>query len=373
MTATITTLKPSTQIQKRFVTPDELRREVLDPDEIAAVDVREGDRYASGHISVAVALPFGEIELRVGLLLPRKSVRIIVTDDDTSLALAATSRLQALGYRNVRVLEGGLQAWKAEGNELITGLNALSKALGEFVERYYRTPKITAVELQKILDYGEDVVVLDTRPLEEFNHISIPTGIAAPGAELLYRVFDAVPSDTTPVVVNCAGRTRAIIGAQALRNAGLRNPVVSLENGTSAWLLAGFEPVRGATAKAGTPSADGLTKAKDAAARIASRFGVRRIDRPQLDSRIEKQSDRTLYLFDIRTVEEFEAGHVPGAVSAPGGQLVACAMRASFCSTIPTSSVPPSPRPGCSSWVWTMSSSIPPPPRTASRPDHGKG
>jgi rhodanese-related sulfurtransferase len=305
------------------VTPEQLRREVLDPDEIAVVDVREGDHYASGHISVAVELPFSELELRAALLLPRGSVRIVVTDDDgASLALAAATRLQALGYRNVRVLAGGLQAWKAEGNELITGLNSLSKALGEFVERRYHTPKITAGELRDLIASGEDVVVLDTRPLEEFNHISIPGGIAAPGAELLYRFFDAVPSPGTRVVVNCAGRTRAIIGAQALLNADVPNPVVSLENGTIAWLLTGLEPARGATTQANTPSAQGLAKAREASNRVAARFVVRTIDRELLDTLEAERGDRTLYLFDIRTAEEFEAGHLPGAISVPGGQLV---------------------------------------------------
>jgi rhodanese-related sulfurtransferase len=31
---------------------------------------------------------------------------------------------------------------------------------------------------------------------------------------------------------------------------------------------------------------------------------------------------RTLYCFDVRTPEEYAAGHVPGFLSAPGGQLV---------------------------------------------------
>ncbi|WP_158930449.1 rhodanese-like domain-containing protein [Acidisphaera sp. S103] len=310
-------------VRVESITAEELRRAVLDPDEIAVVDVREGDRYASGHISVAVELPFSEIELRAAELLPRSGVRIVVTDDDgASLAPAAAARLTAIGYQNVRVLAGGLRSWGVGGNELITGLNSLSKALGEFVERHYQTPKIGAGELHKLLSSGQDVIVLDTRPLEEFNHISIPDGIAAPGAELLHRVFDAVPSPTTQVVVNCAGRTRAIIGAQALLNAGIPNPVVSLENGTAAWLLAGLEPSRGATAQAGKPSAAGLAKAREAASRIAARFGVRTIDRALLDTFRSSRTDRTLYLFDVRTAEEFEAGHFPGALSAPGGQLV---------------------------------------------------
>src|SRR5690606_27587188 len=124
---------------------------------------------------------------------------------------------------DVRVLRGGLEAWKRDGHELVTGEHSLSKALGEFVERHYHTPKISASELHAKIAAGEELVILDTRPAEEFHHIAIPGGVNAPGAELLYRAFAHVKSPTTPVVVNCAGRTRAIIGAQALLNAGFPN------------------------------------------------------------------------------------------------------------------------------------------------------
>lgn len=305
------------------IRPRDLRRYVLDADEVAVVDVREGDRYTSGHISVAVELPFSEIELKAAKLLPRSGVRIVVTDDDgKTLAHTAAERLRRIGYRNIRVLAGGVEAWKAEGNELITGLNSLSKALGEFVERSYCTPRITAPALHALLESGEDAVVLDARPLDEFNHISIPGGVAAPGAELLYRAFDAVRSPATRIVVNCAGRTRAIIGAQALRNADLPNPIVSLENGTAAWMLSGFEPERDATARARGPSEEGRAKAREAAARVATKFPVQTIGRPVLDRFEADRENRSLYLFDVRTAEEFEAGHLPGAFPTPGGQLV---------------------------------------------------
>ncbi len=304
------------------ISPAELRRLALDGDEIAVVDVREGERYPKGHISIAVELPFSEIEMKVAALLPRRGVRIVVTDDAEELAPQAAARLRALGYTDVRILKGGLRTWADEGNELITGMHSLSKALGEFVERHDHTPKISAVELHAKLNSGEPIVVLDTRPLDEFNFIAIPGGVAAPGAELLYRAFDAVPSPTTPVVVNCAGRTRAIIGAQALRNAGFPNPVVSLENGTAAWMLAGHSPARGATQQAAPPSEAGLASGRLAAVRVAERFGVRTIDLARLATFREEVEQHSLYLLDVRTREEFEAGHVPGSRSAPGGQVV---------------------------------------------------
>lgn len=305
------------------ITAEELRREALAGREIAVVDARTQERYLAGHISIAIELPLGEIELHAAQLLPRRNVTVVVTDDDGGeLALAAARRLTELGYTDTRVLEGGLAGWQKAGHGLITGQYALSKALGEFIERHYHTPKIDAHALKARIDSGEDFVILDTRPLDEFHHIAIPGGIAAPGAELLYRVFDKVPSPETPVVINCAGRTRAIIGAQALRNAGFPNPVVSLENGTTAWLLAGYEPARGATALADKPGPEGLAKAEQAAASLVERFGIRTLSKAELATFRNEAGEHTLYLFDVRTAEEYLASHLPGTRSAPGGQLV---------------------------------------------------
>ena len=38
--------------------------------------------------------------------------------------------------------------------------------------------------------------------------------------------------------------------------------------------------------------------------------------------RFEEDSDRTLYVLDVRDPAEFRAGHRPGSRNAPGGQLV---------------------------------------------------
>ena len=142
-----------------------------------------------------------------------------------------------------------------------------------------------------------------------------------PGAELVYRVHDLAPDPDTLVVVNCAGRTRSIIGAQSLINAGLPNPVVALKDGTMGWHLAGLELVHGQERAAPDPSTTGLEKARSAADRVAQRFGVRTVDAETLLA-WKRDSERTLYLFDVRSPEEYEAGHLPGARNAPGGQLV---------------------------------------------------
>lgn len=56
-------------------------------------------------------------------------------------------------------------------------------------------------------------------------------------------------------------------------------------------------------------------------AHFAERAGVAVIDEATLQ-RWQQQSDRTTFLFDVRSPEEYAAGHYPGSLSAPGGQLV---------------------------------------------------
>jgi rhodanese-related sulfurtransferase len=198
----------------------------------------------------------------------------------------------------------------------------LSKVFGEFVEFTYHTPRLTAEELKVKLEAGHNLVILDARPREEYHRMNIPGGIDSPGAELVYRVHDVAPDPETTVVVNCAGRTRSIIGAQSLINAGIPNPVAALKDGTMGWKLAGFALEYGQKRHAPTPSSAGVTRAQACAEQVAKRFGVKKINCDTLETWAKERDTRTLYVLDVRLPEEFEAGHLEGARNAPGGQLV---------------------------------------------------
>ena len=290
--------------------------------ELALLDVREQGVHYRGHPFFACSAPLSKLELMVGELVPRKSVPVVVLDGGgEGLAEKAAERLLALGYADIAVLEGGCAGWQAAGGELFSGVNVPSKAFGEFVEHHYETPRIPPQELQRYLAKGQKVIVLDSRPYEEYHRMNIPGALDVPGAELVWRVHDLAPDPDTLVVVNCAGRTRSIIGCQSLRNAGLANRVVALKDGTMGWDLAGFECERGATRVASPPSEEGRRKALAAANAVAERFRVKFATPSQVGVWRGEQA-RTLYLLDVRTREEFEQGHVAGARHAAGGQLV---------------------------------------------------
>lgn len=303
------------------MSPEALRAKLLAGSELALLDVREQGVHTQGHPFFACSLPLSRLELMVEDLVPRKSAPLVLLDGGAEgLAERAAAKLAQLGYTNVDLLEGGGAAWKASGGELFSGVNVPSKAFGEFVEHHYGTPRIPPAELKRLKESGRKLVVLDSRPWEEFHRMNIPSGIDVPGAELVYRVHDLAPEPGTLVVVNCAGRTRSIIGCQSLRNAGL-GEVVALKDGTMGWELAGYECERGSARVAPPPSREGRAKARAAAYAVAQRFGVKFASFAQMTA-WQGDAARTLYVLDVRTREEFEAGHLPGSRHAPGGQLV---------------------------------------------------
>ncbi len=303
------------------VSARQLRAMLADGRELALIDVREELIFSRNHLLLARSVPLSRFELKFANLVPRRGTRIVLCDDGDGLAGRAAAILARNGYANVAVLDGGAAGWAAAGFELFSGVNVPSKAFGEFIEQARHTPNIAAADLERLIREGADLVILDSRPFDEYSRVSIPTAVNVPGAELVLRAREIAPSPHTTVVVNCAGRTRSIIGAQSLINAGLPNTVMALRNGTMGWNLAGFACDSGKNRRAPAVSAKTLEWARNAAWNVAHSCGVRRVERHALDA-WRNDETRTLYLFDVRDPAEYEAGHVAGALSAPGGQLV---------------------------------------------------
>ncbi len=303
------------------ISPDSVRGALLSRREIALLDLREEDPHAQDHPLFAANLPLSRLEMDIHAYLPRRDVLIAVMDSGEGLAARGAARLEDLGYSNVAVLAGGLQGWKDAGYETFRDVNVPSKAFGELVEAKRHTPSLPAPKVKELLDGGADIIVLDSRPFGEYTTMSIPTGINVPGGELVYRVNDLVASPDTTVIVNCAGRTRSLIGTQSLVNAGIRNPVYALRNGTIGWTLAGLKLDTGRT-RTFRPSRPGkAAEAAEAAAGLAARAGVKAIGDAQLEA-LRADRARTTYCFDVRTAEEYQSGHLAGFKFAPGGQLV---------------------------------------------------
>ncbi|HVJ41203.1 MAG TPA: rhodanese homology domain-containing protein [Dongiaceae bacterium] len=299
----------------------DIRAALLDRREVALLDVREEAVFAAAHPLFAANASLSRLELDILARIPRPDTPITVYDDGEGLAERAAAKLREFGYTDVALLEGGLGGWRRDGGEIFQDVNAPSKAFGELVESKRHTPSLSAEEVKALIEADENVVVLDARRFDEYHTMSIPRGISVPGGELVLRAGNLVPDSGTKVIVNCAGRTRSIIGTQSLINAGITNRVWALRNGTIGWTLAGQVLDHGQSRRFPETDEKHRLDAANRARAVADRAGVRRLTLDELQA-WAADLRRTTYIFDVRTPEEYAVGHLPGSRSVPGGQLV---------------------------------------------------
>lgn len=290
--------------------------------ELALIDPREEGAFGQAHLLLAVNVPLSRIEIRIRQMVPRRTTRIVLCDDGEGMSERAALTLRELGYFHLEILAGGLSAWRLGGFELFSGLSVPGKGFGEWMAVTCGTPEISAEELQGDIAAGKDLIILDSRPTDEYLNMNIPGSINVPVSELVYRFDELSLLPETLVVINCAGRTRSLIGAQTLIDAGVPNRVVALRGGTMAWQVAGFELEHGSRRPAPEPRGKSLEVALARARAVAGRFRVQTIDQRKLATFLAEQEQRSLYIIDVRSPDEFGAGHRPDSFHAWGVQLV---------------------------------------------------
>lgn len=305
-----------------LVSAAELHEMFEDDEEIAVLDTRELGEWITGHLLQASPAPRSRLELDAPALLPRVGLRVVVIAKDNPSGHDAAHVLRRGGYCNVAVLDGGIEACPQAGLAIHDGMGTFEKAFGELVQTKIGTPTIKPADLQLMQVNDVDHVLVDCRPTSEFERIHVRGSKNAPGVELLAAVEDLDLAPSTQIIVSCAGRTRSIIGAQTLIDAGIPNPVSCLEDGVMGWRIAGGE------VQAGSPSQDILSpqplsadRVGELAAHLAESDGIALIDEGIL-TRYLADPHRCTYLFDVRSPDSYRAGHRTEFESAPGGQLI---------------------------------------------------
>ena len=127
----------------KTITPDDLERLLRSTSPHAFIDLRERAIYERGHIYRATSIPRRLLEFRLPGLITARQTPIVVYDEDGALATAALPTLTAMGYTDVRVLAGGLPAWRASGRRAVQGINVPSKVFGERVLHEQKTLEVS--------------------------------------------------------------------------------------------------------------------------------------------------------------------------------------------------------------------------------------
>lgn len=298
---------------------------LADGEELAVLDIRDPSVVGYASPLFATNLPAERVLGEIDRFIPRNVVRTVLVDGGDGDGERLAEELKTAGRRNVFALAGGIPAWVATGQDLPT-FDIPGVDFSVAIKNEKNTPVTSVEELEALRKAGEDVVVIDTRTVPEFLRDHVPGAVSVPGAELVLRFKDVVPSESTKVVVSCAGLPRAILGAQTLIDAGVPNPVSYLHDGTKAWTQAGWELESGRTRTYGA-----VTETARAFARKHIEALGKGDDFPAIDIATARQwaadTDRTTYLLDVRTPEEFAEGHLGGSLSSEGGQLLGVAYR----------------------------------------------
>lgn len=309
----------------------ELRNQLDSDAQIGVIDVREPQDFVDGHIPESTPVPRRKLEFSLPKVVPNREAVVVLCDDMGERAPLDAEWLSFLGYEDVRYLAGGMDAWVDEGLEIIeaidtvpaTGSNVPSKDFGEKIQALEDIPQLTPEELdERLRTDGEDILVTDVRTPTEHSSATIPGSINVEGVDLA-RYIDILREDPDqPVVVHCAGRTRSIIGTATLRRLGFTN-VYELENGTMGWKLAGYELEEGAERHVTEMDKNDeyAEEIRDSAFDLLDEHDIPRLSHEEFRA-VQTDKDETVYAIDVRTSDEYEAGHVPGTISIPGGQAI---------------------------------------------------
>ncbi|MEZ5933461.1 MAG: rhodanese-like domain-containing protein [Alphaproteobacteria bacterium] len=300
--------------------PREANRLVLGEGEIAFLDLREAGPFSEGHPLFAVPAPYSTLEARVGQLVPRVDVPVVLVDGGDGIAEAGAEALAAMGYSDVAIVEGGAPGWEAADLTLFKGVNVPSKALGELAEALWHPKTIDARTLSAWQRDGRSFSLFDCRPPGEFEKMTVPGAACLPNGEIAHRL-PALDAEK-PIVVTCAGRTRGIIGSLGLARVIPAREIYALENGTQGWALAGFELSRGNEPGALpdlTPEQAAETRARADAFLAAENIPL--ITSSDVAAFLDNKT-RTTFVFDVRSADEAKADPLPAFTHAWSGQIV---------------------------------------------------
>ncbi len=213
------------------ITPHDLQLRLADDAPFALIDVRDPPEYNASHIPGSSLIPRRMLEFDLPHAVPHTDTPVILCDENEQRVHLAAATVEECGYTDVYTLTGGVNRWSYLDLPTEWGVNVPSKDFGERVEVVHHVPEIEADDLHARIERGDPLVILDTRTPEEYFRSHIPGGRSLPGGELAYRISDILadaPQDAT-VVINCAGRTRSIIGTRVLQRMGLQREVVGLK------------------------------------------------------------------------------------------------------------------------------------------------
>jgi thiosulfate/3-mercaptopyruvate sulfurtransferase len=178
-----------------FATVDWLQERVGE-EGLALIALMPADDFEAGHIPGSAQVDWPELEVvetgdqslaawqdEVEGILTRlggeRGETVVVYDGGTFYSARLWWVLYQLGHNDVRILDGGLEAWTAEGGEIATGPSGVEPASAPYAAEPNEDAVAQIDEVEAALEEGSAVFV-DARRLDEYAAGHIPGAVNVP-------------------------------------------------------------------------------------------------------------------------------------------------------------------------------------------------
>lgn len=221
---------PPEKVVVRQIEAKEVRTMQEQGTDFLLVDVRPASGFNEKHIEGAISIPYTEIFYKK--LPMNKEIILYCGGKKCPTAAQAANELLKMGYGKIGILRGGLKGWENKGYPV--------------VDRETKKPVtvagITADELKKKIDAGEDIFLIDVREEDEFKAGHISGAINVP-VKLIEKKMNTFPEDKE-VIIYCRSSKNCLEAAEKLLQKGFTK-VKTMLGGIIVWEKRGFPLVIG--------------------------------------------------------------------------------------------------------------------------------
>ena len=259
------------------------------------VDVRTSEEYAENYIKGAVNVNFKKRAFPDYITAIAKDKPVAVYCRSGNRSGKAAIIMQALGFKTIYDLDGGVKAWKAAGKEFTKEENKANKKLqetlkkGELVGKNIvgKSHQIGVDEFEKLIKSGK-VTLVDVRKINEYasGFIEGAINVDWKNRHFAKEALKNITNDK-PVAIYCRSGNRATRAMHAMSALGFTE-VYNLEKGIKSWNAAN-KPLKTLEVKG----------------------DIRKLDVENFNNAI---LGKVGVLVDVRTPKEYEDYHIPGAI-----------------------------------------------------------
>jgi rhodanese-related sulfurtransferase len=205
------------------------------------IDVRSESEFESGHIPGSLSVPGGQAVQRADDFVAVRNARIVFVSGQSARAVMAAYWYRQMGFRNVKVLRGGLDAWRADGGSVAAG-PLKHEPLG-FEEARGMARNLAPAAINAL---GESLAatILHVGSSADFAAAHLPGSRWISRGWLELKLPSLVNDRTRPMMLSCADGRSSTLAARTLREMAYQEVFV-LDGGIENWTRTGYSTMDG--------------------------------------------------------------------------------------------------------------------------------